>query len=57
MSLIAFIVILAIQGLIFGSGTGWRLCSAGIDPSSDPSAAYTKEFCPIVTGWREVSER
>src|SRR5215212_3175850 len=42
-----------IQGLTLEYSTGWRLRSAGIEPSSDPSAAYTNEFWPMRTGRRE----
>src|SRR5215204_2894445 len=42
-----------IQGLTLEYLTGWRLRSAGIEPSSEPSAAYTNEFWPIRTGRNE----
>ena len=35
------------------AATGWRFRSAGIDPSSEPSAAYTNVFRPIATGSSE----
>ena len=33
------IVAFGIHGLIRESGTTWRFCSAGIEPSNEPSAA------------------
>src|SRR6266568_4987830 len=41
------------HALIWSRPTGCRFCSAGIDPSIDPSAAKTNEFSPTSTGLSE----
>jgi hypothetical protein len=46
--------------VIWPSLSGWRLRDDGIDPSSEPSEAKTKEFSPIRSGrsaFREQVER
>ena len=48
------IVAVGSHGLIVRSGIGWRLRSAGIAPSNEPSAADTNEFWPIATGRKRV---
>jgi hypothetical protein len=47
---------LGIHFVISRSWSGWRFRDDGIDPSSDPSEAKTKEFSPIRSGRRAFSE-